>query len=241
VIEKRKRSPEVHHDLLSMMMASKDETTGEMMNPKQLRDEVMTMFLAGYDTSANVLGWAWYLLLKNPEALAKARAEIDSVVGDSEPTVEHLMSLPYLHRALQETMRLYPPVFTYSRSVLKDDEILGYRIPAGSIVAVVPYMMHHHPAYWHDPERFDPDRFTDEASAGRHRFLYIPFGAGPRGCIGREFAMVELTLTLVMALQRYELALVPGQRVGTKANITLCPDPGVRVTLKRRSKQEIRA
>jgi cytochrome P450 len=239
IIEKRRKSTELHQDFLSLMMRSKDEGSGEVMTSTQLRDEVMTLFLAGYDTSANVLGWTWYLLLSNPEALERVRAEIDAVVGDAEPRTEHLMSLSYLHRTLQEAMRLYPPVCTFSRSVVQDDEILGFRVRAGSVIAINPYMMHHHPKFWPDPERFDPDRFLESESAGRHKYLYIPFGAGPRGCIGRDFAMIELTMAIVMVLQRYSLSLVPNQVVHKKATITLCPDPGVQVTLRARSLKEV--
>ncbi len=232
VIAERRQTPTDHGDLLSMFMLAEDEETGERMTDQQLRDEIMTMMLAGHETTANALIWTWYVLAQHPEVEAKLSAELDEVLGGRPPTIDDLPQLRYTLQVIQESMRLYPPIYLFSRSATEDDEIGGYHIPAGSTVSMSPYAMHRHPDYWDDPEQFNPERFNPEASAQRHRFTYIPFAAGPRQCIGNSFALTELQLVLATVAQRYQLQLVPDHAVEPVAAITLRPRSGVRVTLQ---------
>ena len=232
IIAERRRTQADKGDLLSMLMLAEDEETGERMTDQQLRDEVMTMMLAGHETTANALIWTWYLLAQHPDVEAKLAAELDAVLGGRVPTIADLPNLSYTLKVVQESMRLYPPLYSFSRSATQDDEIGGYHVPAGATVSMSPYAMHRHPDYWDDPERFDPERFSAEAVSARHRFVYIPFAAGPRQCIGNTFALTEVQLVLATVAQRYRLRLVPHHPVEAIAAITLRPRNGVRVTLQ---------
>lgn len=238
MIEQRRRSGEDTGDLLSMLLHSTDAETGESMSDRQLRDEAMTIFLAGHETTANALAWTWYLLSKHPEVARRLRAEVDQVLGDRVPTIEDLPRLRYTEMVLYESMRLYPPAWAIGRNSIAADEIGGCSIPPDSIIALSPYVTHRLPAYWDNPEGFDPDRFTPERSAGRPRFAYFPFGGGPRLCIGNNFAMMEAQLVVAMVAQRYRLELVPGQIVDPEPMITLRPRNGVLMTVKGRMKDE---
>lgn len=232
VIAERRQSQSDKGDLLSLFMRAEDEETGERMTDQQLRDEVMTMMLAGHETTANALIWTWYLLAQHPDVEAKLAAELDAVLGGRVPAIADLPNLSYTLKVIQESMRLYPPVYIISRSATQDDEIGGYHVPAGTTVSMSPYAMHRHPDYWDDPERFDPERFNAEAVGARHRFVYIPFAAGPRQCIGNTFALTEAQLVLATVAQRYRLRLVPDHPVEAVAAVTLRPRNGVRVTLQ---------
>jgi cytochrome P450 len=218
-------------DLLGMLLAAQDEETGEGMSDQQLRDEVMTLLLAGYETTATALSWTWYLLSQHPEAERRLHAELDTVLAGQLPTVEHLDALPYARMVIQEAMRLYPPAFGFTRHAIAQDEIGGYRIEANSILFLTPYCTHRHPAFWEQPEVFDPERFTPERSAGRPRFAYAPFGGGPRQCIGNAFAMMEMQLVLATVAQRYTLRLVPGHPVEPQVKLSLRPRYGLPMTL----------
>jgi cytochrome P450 len=231
IIAERRRTQADTGDLLSMLMLAEDEETGERMTAQQLRDEVMTMMLAGHETTANALIWTWYLLAQHPGVEAKLAAELDAVLAGRAPVIADLPNLSYTLKVVQESMRLYPPLYSFSRSATQDDEIGGYSIPAGATVSMSPYAMHRHPDYWDDPERFDPERFRAEAVSVRHRFVYIPFAAGPRQCIGSTFALTEVQLVLATVAQHYRLRLVPDHPVEPIAAITLRPRNGVRVTL----------
>jgi cytochrome P450 len=235
IIAKRRVDGALRVDLLSMLMSARDEETGEAMDEKQLRDEVMTIFLAGHETTANALSWTWYLLGSHPEVRRKLCEEIDGQLCSKDPVFEDVPKLRYTRQVFEEALRLYPPAWTFSRTVSEDDVICGYRISKGSLVVINPYLMHHHPAYWHDPERFDPERFAPERVESRHRYVYIPFGAGPRQCIGNQFAMTEAIFILAMVCRRYEMALEPGQTVKPEALLTLRPVPGVEVRIKKRN------
>jgi cytochrome P450 len=232
VIAERRQSQSDKGDLLSLFMRAEDEETGERMTDQQLRDEVMTMMLAGHETTANALIWTWYLLAQHPDVEAQLTAELDAVLGGRVPAIADLPNLSYTLKVVQESMRLYPPVYIISRSATQDDEIGGYHVPAGTTVSMSPYAMHRHPDYWDDPDRFDPERFNAEAVSARHRFVYIPFAAGPRQCIGNTFALTEAQLVLATVAQRYRLRLVPDHPVEAVAAITLRPRNGVRVTLQ---------
>ena len=232
IIVERRRAPEDRGDLLSMFMLAEDEDTGERMNDTQLRDEVMTIVLAGHETTANALTWTWYLLTQHPDVEAKLARELAEVLGGRVPTMRDLPQLPYTHMVIQESLRLYPPAYVFHRSAIAEDTIGGYPIPPGQVVSISPYVVHRHPSFWENPETFDPERFTPERVAGRHRFAFIPFAAGPRQCIGATFAMTEAQLVLATVAQRYRVRLVPDATVKPYTAITLRPLHGIQVTLQ---------
>jgi cytochrome P450 len=192
-----------------------------------VRDEVLTLLLAGHETTAVALTWTWYLLSQHHEVERRLHAELDTVLAGRLPTVEHLDALPYTRMVIQEAMRLYPPVFGFTRFTIDSDEISGYSIPANSVVFLSAYCTHRHPAFWEKPEMFDPERFTPERSAGRPRFAYFPFGGGPRQCIGNAFAMMEAQLVLATVAQRYALRLIPGHPVEPKVLLKMRPRYGL--------------
>ena len=232
IIAERRRVPEDRGDLLSMFMLTEDEDTGERMTDQQLRDEVLTMLLAGHETSANVLTWTWYLLSQHPDVEAKLAAELREVLDGRMPAMHDLPRLTYAAMVLQESMRIYPVVYAFHRNAIAEDEIHGYPIAPGQVVAISPYVVHRHPEFWPDPEQFDPERFTPDRVAERHRFAYIPFAAGPRLCIGNRFALSEMQLILATVAQRYRLRPVAGQKVIPQAQVTLRPKHGIRATLE---------
>jgi cytochrome P450 len=210
-----------------MLMEARDEETGEVMDDKQLRDEVMTLLLAGHETTSTALSWTLYLLSKHAEVRERLEAEVDAVLGDRTPSMEDLPDLPYANRVLQESMRLYPPAWGLARWCHEADEVGGYYLPPNSSVTLSPFLTHRHPDFWPEPERFDPERFAPEQEKGRPRFAYIPFGGGPRLCIGNQFAMTEAMIILVTIVQRYRLELMPGHEVGIDAQITIRPKGGL--------------
>jgi cytochrome P450 len=218
-----------------MLLSARDEETGDGMTDRQLRDEVMTMLLAGHETTSLALSWTYYLLSQNPDADRGIADEVDRVIGDERPSFEHIEQLAGTRRVIEESLRLYPPAWGFSRRALNDDEIGGYRVPKGSLVFVIPFVVHRRPRVWPDPDRYDPDRFAPEQVAVRPRFAYIPFSGGPRGCIGSQFAMVEALLIVAAIAQRYRIVLVPGQNIRPEPLITLRPKPGIHVTLEKRS------
>lgn len=234
IIKERRKDAGERDDLLSMLINTKDEETGEGMNDKQLRDEALTLLLAGHETSATALCWIWYLLSRHPEVEQRFHAELDSVLGGRLPTVEDLFKLPYGRMVIQEAMRIYPPVWGIARRAMVEDEIGGYRIPAGSIISLIAYTMHRHPRYWDNPERFDPERFSEERSAQREPFSYYPFGGGPRVCIGNHFAMMELQLCLTIIGQRFRLLLKPQHPIELEARVTIRPRYGLPMRLQKR-------
>jgi cytochrome P450 len=227
MIAERRANPGDRGDLLSLFMAAQDADTGEMMDDRQLRDEVMTMVLAGHETTAVLLTWTFWLLTRHPDVLAQVQAELDSVLAGRTPTMEDVATLPYLTMVLQEVLRLYPPAFVIARSAKSADTIGGWHIPAGASLTLPIYYLHRHPDFWPDPERFDPLRFTPERIRERPRFAWLPFGGGPRQCIGNNFAMVEATLISAMILQRWHLATLPDHSVALDPQITLRPKGAV--------------
>jgi cytochrome P450 len=228
IIADRHRSGEVDKgDLLSMLMSACDPQTGVGMSDAQLRDEVMTIFLAGHETTANALSWTLYVLGRHPEIEARVRDELRAVVGDRPVSVADLPRLNLLERVLLESMRLYPPVWSLQRSAIGDDVIGGFRIPAGTWIFLCPYMNHRDARFWPDPERFDPDRFLPEVEATRPKGAYLPFALGPRKCIGEGFAMLEARLILSRVLQRTRLELSPGFVAELDPTVTLRPKAGI--------------
>lgn len=237
MITARRASGETGDDLLGMFMEVADEETGERMTDAQLRDEVMTIFLAGHETTANALSWALYLLGTSPDVWRKLAAEVDAVLeGGRRATPADFARLTYTQQVMQETMRLYPPAWMIARAPYEDTTLGGYHIPAGSLVFLSPWIVHRHPGHWESPEGFDPDRFAPGADATRHRFAYFPFGGGPHQCIGNNFALMEATLVLATIARDFRLDLVPGFSVEPDPQVTLRPKDGVRVVARRRAR-----
>jgi len=234
IIGERRRSAFETNDLLGILLRACDPETGHGMSDQQLRDEVMTIFLAGHETTATALSWTCYLLSRHPDAEQRLHAEVDEVLGGRTPTVEDLHRLAYTRMVLSESLRFYPSGWLFSRSPLVDDEIDGVTIPRGTLVLYSPYVTHRLPTLWENPERFIPERFMPERIAGLPRYAYIPFGAGPRQCIGNHFALMEAQLILVMIAQRYRLLLAPGARVEPQPALTLRPRYGLPMTLSHR-------
>jgi cytochrome P450 len=235
IISERRRTGEDTGDLLSMFMRVRDEDTGEQMNDRQLRDEVLTMMIAGHETTATALSWVWTLLEQNPRVEAKLHAELDAVLGGRAPTVEDVPRLGYTRMVVEEAMRLYPPIYILSRKVVAEDVIGGFRIPAGSAVDVSPWVTHRHPDFWERPEEFLPERFAPEQVAQRPRFLYFPFSGGPRQCIGNTFALMEAQLVLATLAQRFQPRVVPGYQLTAEPLLTLRPGGGLPMHLERRA------
>jgi cytochrome P450 len=234
VISKRRRNATEGADLLFMLMHAHDEETGETMTDQQLSVEVMTFLLAGQETTSLALTWTWYLLSQNPSVRAQFEREIDVVLHGRLPEYSDIANLPYLRMVVDEAMRLYPPAWGFSRQAMSDDSLGGFRLPLGWLAFVVPYALHRHPRYWENPEAFDPERFSPERSADRPKFVYLPFGAGPRRCIGDQFALIETHLTLATFAQSYRLHLVPGHKVDPWPLITLRPRFGMPMLIERR-------
>ncbi|MFL5353735.1 cytochrome P450 [Archangium sp.] len=234
VITKRRERMEDQGDLLSMFMLARDEETGEQMDDEHLRNEVLTMLLAGHETTANALSWVWGLLAQNPDAEARLHEELDTVLGGRLPTAEEVPKLVYTRRVLDEALRLYPPVYSLSRKVVADDTVCGYQVLGGSSVYLSPYVTHRLPEFWPDPERFEPDRFTPEQVAARPRFAYFPFLGGPRQCIGNNFALMEGTLIIATLAQRHRPRLVAGYTLAPEPLLTLRPVGELPVTITAR-------
>ncbi|MBX3012211.1 MAG: cytochrome P450 [Caldilineaceae bacterium] len=219
-------------DLLSMLLAARDEE-GQPMPEQRLRDEVITLFVAGHETTANALAWAFYLVAEHSDVEAQLRQEVAALQGKA-PTLRDLAQLPYSEQVIKEAMRLYPPAGGVTRQPLHDVELNGYTIPKGSTVAISTYVMHRDPALYPDPERFDPERFTPANEAALPKSAYLPFGGGPRICIGNSFAMLEARLILLTVLQRFHLQLKPGYQVRAQQLFTLRPKGGLPMQVQTR-------
>lgn len=225
------RGREGGRDIVDRLLAARDEDTGEGMSEVQIRDEIITLMLAGHETSATALTWTFHLLAQHPEVEARLVAELDSVLGGRPATSADLARLPYLKQVVQESMRLYPPVWGIARRLTEETEFGGYRIPADSYIAITIYALHRHPQYWPEPERFDPERFAPQRGEGRHSYCYLPFSAGPRACIGAGMSMLEIQLVLAQLLQRFKVHPRPGHAVVPQAVVTLKTRYGLPVTL----------
>jgi cytochrome P450 len=219
-------------DLLSRLLSAQDEDDRGVMSDRQVRDEVLTLFVAGHETTASALAWALYLLARHPETLGRAQAEADAI--GRPPRYEDLPRLALCLRVFKESMRLYPPVPIFARDVISDIEVGGYRLTPGTVVLVSPYATHHRPDLWPDPEHFDPERFTPEAEATRHRQAFLPFSAGPRVCIGNHFALMEGPLVLATLLQRATFALTSTDEIEADIQATLRPRGGVPMRVRLR-------
>jgi cytochrome P450 len=221
LIGERRRSPG-SDDLVGMLVDVRDED-GARLTDKQVRDETISFFIAGHATIASALTWTWYLLSTHPESWRRLRAEVDEVLGGRPPGAADLPRLRYAGMVVQEAMRLYPPIYLLLRRALADDEVGGYRIPAGADIALCPYVTHRHPGFWDNPEGFDPERFAPELAGRRHRMAFFPFSGGPRRCIGEGFAQLQLPLVVAMVSQRYRLSLLPARPAEVGVAVTLRP------------------
>lgn len=235
IINERRATGEDRGDLLSMLLlAQDDEGDGTGMTDEQLRDEAMTIFLAGHETTANALTWTWYLLSQNPDVEARMHAEIDSVLKGKLPTAEDVARLRYTEMVFAEAMRLYPPAWLIGRRALSDYQIDKYKLPARSIILMSPYVMQHDARYYPDPFKFDPERWKPEAKEARPKFSYFPFGGGPRVCIGEPFAWMEGVLLIATIAQKWQMRLAASQQIAMQPMITLRPKFGMRMQMERR-------
>jgi len=234
VIGERRAEKCDHGDLLSLLIEARDEGDNTGMTDRQLRDEVMTMFLAGHETTANALSWTWYLLAQHPQAEARLHAELESVLGGRSPTAADVPRLPYTEQVILESMRLYPPAYVIGRQPIHDCAIGGYHVPAGASVLISQWVLHRDPRYFERPEEFDPDRWSDGLIRRQPKYTYLPFGGGPRACIGNSFAMLEAVLAVATVASRFRFQLVPGAPVVPWASITLRPRHGLQVVVQRR-------
>jgi cytochrome P450 len=234
MIAEKRASGRDSGDLLSMLLAAQDED-GSRMTDQQLRDEAITLFLAGHETTANTLSWTWWLLAQNPAVEAKLHAELRTVLAGRSPSLDDLPKLVYTNHVITESMRLYPPAWGTARTAVEDHEIAGYAVPKGSGVSFAQWTVHRDPRWYDAPEEFRPERWDGDLLKRIPRFAYFPFGGGPRQCIGNSFALMEAALTLATIAQQYRFRLVPGHPVVPLASITLRPRYGIRVVLESRS------
>lgn len=221
-------------DLLDMLMAARDEETGAGMSDEALRDEVLTLFLAGHETTANTMAWAWRLIAEHPAVEGRFHAEVDAVLRDGPPSMEDFARLPYTRQIVEETLRLYPPAYFFGRETLRPIEILGYTVPPRAQVLLSPYVSHRDPRFFPEPERFDPERFAPGRHPDRPRDAYFPFGAGPRKCIGERFAMMEAVLVLATIGRHWRLRTGDTPRPGIDPRITLRPKGGMPMVVQAR-------
>ncbi|HEX9116065.1 MAG TPA: cytochrome P450, partial [Anaerolineae bacterium] len=229
LIEMRRRGAGDATDLLAMLAAARDPETGTGMSDRQLRDEIMTLLVAGHETVASGLAWTWYLLAQNPAVEARLREQ--ATMADRQGTFDARRA-DYARMVYEEALRLYPPAWIITRRALDADEIGGYQIPEGALVVLSPYVTQRDPRFWDEPERFDPERFAPERVAGRPRYAYFPFGGGPRLCIGRDFALIEAQVVLSRVASRYRLELVEDQHVAIEAGVTLRPKFGLKMRIR---------
>jgi cytochrome P450 len=222
-------------DLLNRLLREKDLQTGAGLSADEVRSQVTTILGAGHETAALALMWVWYLLALHPRHEAKLHAELDRVLAGRQPALEDLTQLTYTRMVIEEALRLYPPFHTMAwRVALADDEVCGERVPRGATVSIVPWVLHRHRSLWDHPDQFDPERFSPEQRQGRSRFAYLPFGLGPRVCIGASFAMTEMMMILATLAQSYRVRLVPEHKVEPQGLISLKARYGLKATLERR-------
>ncbi|MFP2909702.1 cytochrome P450 [Pyxidicoccus sp. 3LFB2] len=230
-IAKRRANPTAHPDMLGQMLAARDPKTGEAMNDEQLRDECVNLFFAGHETTAVALTWTYLMLSQHPAVEQRMREEIASVLGDRPPQLMDLPKLRYVTSVFEEVLRLYPPAWVMARKAKEQDKLGPFDLPAGTIVLMMQPIVHKHPAFWEEPEKFMPERFMPETSAKRPRHAYFPFGAGQRLCIGSNMALMQSTVALTMMLQRFKVNVAPGQTVVVDPVVTLRSLHGLQVSV----------
>jgi cytochrome P450 len=236
IIEERQSQRNLNHrsDLLSLLMAAMDED-GTQMTPQQLRDETMTLFLAGHETTAQMLAWTWYLLGENPAAEVRLYQELHGVLNGRPPEPADFAKLPYLHALLHEVLRMYPPAYIVARTSIDRCHIGGYELPAGATTLMSPWVMHRDRRYYDEPDSFDPERWLEGLADRLPAGAYFPFGDGPRRCIGQGFAMLEAAIVIGTLAQRFRFRLVPGHPVVPEPLVTLRPRHGIGMTLHART------
>jgi cytochrome P450 len=233
VIERHRLDGHGGTTLLSVLMAARDPETGRGMSDQQLRDELLTLLGAGYETTGDGLSWIFYLLSSAPDVQARLEQEVDAQVGDGAPSAAALSTLTYAEQVIDESWRLYPPAWAFTRSAVHADAIDGHAIPKNAIVVLSPYVNHRHPRFWAEPERFDPARF---AHPGDHSgFAYFPFGGGPHMCVGKHLSLLEVKVALMMIVRRFRIRLIPDQKIYADPGIALRPAPRMMVTVEARS------
>ncbi len=233
LLDERRRSGEERPDMMQMLMEARDKETGRPLSSDEIVDEMATFFFAGHETTANTLTWALYLVSQSPAVEAQIREEIARVLGGRTATFDDVPALPLTRAIVEEAMRLYPPAWSILREVVRDDRLGPHRIPAGSAIYVSVYGIHRNPRYWDEPEAFRPDRFLGEQAKARHPHAFLPFGAGPRVCMGNHFAMYEAQIILSTLLQRFRLRPVPGARVEPETVFTLRVRGGLPMTVEK--------
>ncbi len=233
IIDERRKNKGDYNDLLTMLMEVEDADTAERMTNKQLRDEVITIFLAGHETTANALSFALYLLAQHPEVKQKIADETGQVIGSNEITYENVSKLSYTMMVIKEAMRLYPPVWGITRDAAKEDIIGGYRIKKGDSIAMSPYAVHRLEKYWENPLKFDPERFSPERMKGIHRYAWFPFGGGQRLCIGNNFALMEMQIVLALMCSQFNFTVAEGFKVELEPLVTLRPKNGMMLKLEK--------
>ena len=221
LIARRRAEPEEHFDYVAMLMAARDKETGAPMGERELIDEIMTLIVAGHETTASGLNWTWYLLAQHPDAEARLHAELDAAPEIEAPSLAEMEALSYTNQVVNEALRLYPPGWLLSRRTVAADMLGGFEVAAGTNVLLPLHLLHRHPRYWKDPDRFWPERFAAEHEAERPRFAYMPFAAGPRHCIGETFALYEMLMHLYAVARRYRLVYVPDEPLEIEAQINL--------------------
>jgi cytochrome P450 len=234
LIERRRREPEEHFDYVAMLMAARDRDSGAPMSERLLIDEILTLVVAGHETTASGLNWTWYLLSQHPDAEARLHAELDAVPDEPAPSLAHIEQLAYTQQVINEALRLYPPGWLLSRRTVQPDVLSGYEIPAGTNVLLPLYLLHRHPRYWKDPDLFLPERFAPDHDAERPRFAYMPFAAGPRHCIGETFALYEMLMHLHRVARHFRLIHVPDKPIELEAQINLRTRYPLHMRLERR-------
>jgi cytochrome P450 len=235
LIERARQRAEDDGSLLSMILSAVDADTGKPLADRDVRNEVFTLFLAGHETTALTLTWIFTFLDGRPAVLDRMRGEVDDVLRGRDPTFEDVPKLSYLRQVVEESLRLRPPAPVIARNVVEDDEIDGYRVSSGDVVFTFFWATHRHPAFWSDPETFDPDRFAPERSGDRHSWSFIPFSGGPRTCIGNSFALIESSILVAQLLSRFDIEVLPCADVKPVAIATMRPSRPVRVVLRRRA------
>jgi cytochrome P450 len=231
IIEQRRNSNEDSGDLLSMLMNARDEEDNSQMSDKQLRDELATLMLAGHETTANALSWTWMLLSQHPEVRTKLQTELSQVLGGRPPAIGDIPQLSYTEKVVKESMRLYPPVSIFGREAASEAQIGDVTVPKGCVILISQWVMHRSPRYFDNPEVFQPERWENDLEKKLPRGVYIPFGDGPRVCIGKGFALMEAVLLLATISQRFEIDLVPDAPIVPQPSITLRPEKGISVRI----------